>query len=131
MIAALAIAAALSSFQNVKVLKILDGDTLTVELSGEAGVFSPIGVRIQGIDSAEIHDKRPCIKKQAQLARDGLSYLLSQGKVDLNFCAKDKYFRLLCSVRVNEKYDAADYMLTRELARPYFGDKKKGWTCKP
>jgi micrococcal nuclease len=133
MIAALALAAALTNFYDVHVVKAVDGDTIKVELPGMPAVFSPIGVRIKGIDSAEIHNKRPCVRKQALLAKAAMVNLVQSGKVDLLFCESDKYYRLLCSVRIDEKIDAATYMKDRGLAKVYWGAKKsekeKDWGC--
>jgi micrococcal nuclease len=129
-LAELALAATMTSFYNVKILSVYDGDTLKAEIANVPAVFSPIGVRIKGIDAPEMHDKRPCVRKDALLAKAAMVNLVESGKVDLLFCEHDKYVRLLCSLRVDHKFDGSEFMLERGLATPYAGEKKRSWTCK-
>lgn len=129
MLKALAFSMALTNFYQVDVVKVQDGDTIQVALPNMPSVFSPIGVRIQGIDSPELHSKKPCERREAVRAKTALQSLVYSKKVDLLSCTRDKFFRLLCRISL-EKQDIAEYMLSHALARAYFGEKKSAWACR-
>lgn len=129
MINALLLAAAMTNFFNVDVIKVTDGDTIKVDIPRMPAVFSPIGVRIKGIDTAELHDKRACIRIQSQVAKAAVENLVHKTRVDLYNCEADKYMRLLCDVVVEDRIDVATYMLENNFARGYWGEKKKAFTC--
>lgn len=129
MLKALAVSLALTNFYQAKVERVIDGDTISVSLPDVPSVFSPIGVRIQGIDSPELHSKKPCERREAVRAKIALQSLVSSHRVDLLYCSRDKFFRLLCRVSV-QKQDIAEYMLSNQLARSYYGERKSGWVCK-
>lgn len=58
-----------------------------------------IAVRIRGIDTPELNDKREEIKAIAIKAKEELERLLTSGKkIVLYNLGRDKYFRLLASV---------------------------------
>lgn len=108
-----------------------DGDTVIVSVPGWPAVISPIQVRVYGIDTAELHDPRPEIRAQAELARDWLASRLPPGtSVMLRDVRRDKYFRLLASITATvdgETCDVAEEMVRRGLAKPYNGQGKKPW----
>ena len=108
-----------------------DGDTITVTVPSWPAVVSPVEVRVAGIDTAEIHDKRPKIKAMGLLARDWLVAHLKPGEpVTLRNVRRDKYFRLLADVDVTvdgEVRDLAGELIRRGLAKPYDGQGPKPW----
>lgn len=108
-----------------------DGDTVIVTVSGWPAVVSPIQVRVYGIDTAEIHDPRPDVRAQAELARDWLDGHLRPGDaVILRNVRRDKYFRLLGDIEAQvdgEQRDVASELVRRGLARPYDGQGPKPW----
>ncbi len=120
---------AMSSFQSVTVTRVLDGDTIKIELPELPDIFSRMSVRLKGIDSPEIHAKRPCERRDAVLAREAVEALTTNKRVELNFCVSDKYYRLLCFVRVGP-IDLSGYLLDKGLAAPYSGGKKQAWRCR-
>lgn len=123
-------AAFMSTFFSVQVVRVHDGDTFFVNIPRMPMVFGQeIPVRIAGIDAAEINSKRPCEKEAARKARFHLEALLMAGPVDLH-CERDKYFRLLCRVIVDQTFDVADSLIFMGLARPYAGGKRKPWLCR-
>jgi endonuclease YncB( thermonuclease family) len=127
----LILAAVLSSFNNVQVTRVYDGDTFMVNLPAQAPVFGEnISVRILGIDTPEILDERPCARKAAQEARDALSGLMKGSVVDLVNCQRDKYFRLACEVHLDGWMDAGEVLLFMNLAVPYDGGTKPKWYCR-
>ncbi len=96
-----------------------------------SAVVSPIQVRVAGIDTAEIHDKRPEIKAMGLLARDWVAEHLRPGEaVTLRHVRRDKYFRLLADLDVTvdgEVRDLATELIRRGLAKPYTGQGPKPW----
>lgn len=126
----LILAAALTTFQNVEVTRVYDGDTFFVNLPGQAPVFGEnISVRILGIDTAEMIDPRICARKSAEEAKAALQGLLKGSVVSLS-CQRDKYFRLGCHVLLDGWMDAAEVMLSMNLAVPYDGGTKPKWRCR-
>lgn len=123
-------ATVLSSFVNVQVTKVHDGDTFTITIPNIPPVLGyQLPVRINGIDTAEITDERKCARDAAIVARDHLLGLLRSGQVDVLDCERDKFFRLRCRVVVDESQDVADNLLALGLARPYSGEARAPWNC--
>ncbi len=100
--------------EKVKVLRVVDGDTIKVLLNGKKE-----RVRILGINSLELTTN----SKLALLAKQELEKLLKNQKVDLHInplAKKDKYKRLLAKVYVSSnKTWVEGYMLKNGLAVAY------------
>lgn len=110
---------------DFEVVKVRDGDTFIINIPNIPSVFgSGIAVRIRGIDTPELNDKRENIKQIAEAAKAELSKLLtSDKKIILYNLGRDKYFRLLASVKVDD-IDVSDYLIKKGLAKKYSGGKK-------
>ena len=110
---------------NFTVIKVRDGDTFVINIENVPDIFGKeIAVRIRGIDTPELNDKREEIKSIAIKAKEELEKLLtSREKVILYNLGRDKYFRLLASVKVGN-VDIAEYLIKRGLAKEYDGGKK-------
>ena len=106
-------------------MKVRDGDTFVINVKNIPDVFGEeIAVRIRGIDTPELNDERDEIQKISIQAKEELERLLYSGeKVVLYDLGRDKYFRLLASVKVGD-IDIAEYMIERGLAKEYDGGKK-------
>lgn len=115
-----------NNFCNVKVSKIYDGDTITVDLPNVPPVFGKaIGVRILGIDTAEIRGKSECEKRAARTARKLVENLIKSAKqVDILNVQRDKYFRILGDVSIDGKL-VKETLLKNNLAVSYFGKTKE------
>ena len=97
-----------------------DGDTCRVALPGLPDVFATMGVRLRGIDAAELRGAQcPLEKCLAVDARDKLVSMVVGRNATLDNCAPDKYFRLLCDVSVDGE-DVGGIAPGR-LAVPYNG----------
>jgi micrococcal nuclease len=130
MIPALVLTALLSNFPGVEVSRVIDGDTFIVNLPGEPEVFGrELPVRLSGINTAEIRDKRACAKRDAEAAKKLLEKLVMGQKVKLFDCGRDKFFRLLCSAEVQPGADVSETMIALQKAVPYYGDTKEVWNC--
>ena len=111
-------------FGPVEIVKIYDGDTITVELSSDyPAVFAhKLGVRVYGIDTPEMRGKTPCEKKKALEARDLVRAMV--GPVNLYGCTRGKYFRIVCMVLIGGK-SVAQELIEQNLAVPYYGKTKQ------
>ncbi len=110
------------------VKRVHDGDTFIVDIANVHPIIGQdISVRIHGIDSPEITDKREEIHSLAFKARDYVKERLQNAKsIELNNVQRDKYFRLLADVRVDGA-DLASELLAKNLAKPYKGKTKPTW----
>lgn len=110
------------------VLSIHDGDTFT----GSINSFPPIvgqriSIRIDGIDTPEMTDKRPNIKQKAQQAKQYTVQRLREGKkIELKNMKRDKYFRILAVVIV-DGVSLGDELIEKGYAKKYDGVTKEQW----
>lgn len=111
---------------DFEVVKVRDGDTFVINISNIPDVFgSEIAVRIRGIDTPEKNDSRENIKKIALEAKNELERLLLSAKnIELYDLGRDKYFRLLASVKA-DGIDVGQYLIRKGLAKKYNGGKKQ------
>lgn len=121
-----------TSFSCVKVVEVYDGDSIFIDLPGLHPLFGKrMGVRILGIDTPEVKTKDSCEKKKGIEAKDYLTKIIASAKrIDIIDVQKDKYFRILGTVKA-DGLSVADELIKQRLAYPYFGEKKvkRNW-CK-
>lgn len=112
--------------KDFSIVKVRDGDTFVINTPNVPDVFGDeIAIRIRGIDTPEKRDNREEIKALAYKAQEELEKLLMSGeKVILYNLGRDKYFRLLASVKVGN-IDVAKYMIEKGLAKKYDGGRKQ------
>lgn len=116
-------------YKNVKLLKVTDGDTITVDLPcGEPLFCMAMPVRLKGVDTPELRGKCEAEKEQASAAKAYLTRLLAGKSIGLIDCERGKYFRIACKVYVNEQ-DVAFLLIKQGLGRPYDGKSKKESWC--
>ena len=117
-----------NNFKKVKLVSVYDGDTFKVNLPCKKEVFcKEISVRVKGIDTPEIKIRNIEQKGIAFNAKDFTGRLLSDGKINLKNCIRDKYFRLLCDVfiiKAKEEINFAKELLSSGLAVKYDGKTK-------
>lgn len=109
-----------------KVIKVYDGDTITIASKYPGAENSPMyrfSVRLNGIDSAEIKGKTFAEKERAILARDALSKMILNKIVTLKNLSTEKYGRLLAEVYLDDLHLNA-WMLEHNYAVPYDGGTK-------
>ena len=118
------------TFKNVEVVKVYDGDTITVNLSKQyPDLFAKkLGVRINGIDTPEIRGKCPKEKALAIEARDLVQMMIDHSsKVDLLNAKRGKYFRIVADVEIDGR-SVSEFLLEKGLAVRYDGGTKvKDW----
>jgi micrococcal nuclease len=108
-----------------KVIKVYDGDTITIasKLPNTETPIYRFSVRLNGIDSAEIHGKTQNEKKHAIVARDKLHELIYGKMVHLKNISTEKYGRMLADVYLDNIH-VNQWMLENKLAIPYDGGTK-------
>ncbi len=106
-----------------------DGDTCRVSLPDLPDVFATMGVRLRGIDAAELRGAQCPLEKCLALdARDKLVSIVVGRNATLDDCAPDKYFRLLCDVSVDGE-DVGGKLLRGGYAVRYTGRGPKHDWC--
>jgi micrococcal nuclease len=115
-----------------KVIKVYDGDTITIA-SRVPGLYnSPIykfSVRLNGIDTPEMKGKNEEEKEIAVKARDALSGRIMGEEVRLENVQTEKYGRLLCDVYLGYCH-LNKWMIDERYALKYDGGTKvipKSW----
>lgn len=117
-----------ASLLLISVLSVHDGDTLTVNLPCDLPIAcEKMPIRLNGIDTPEMTDKRPDIKTLAIRARERVKALVSDPhKVELRILGRDKYFRLDAEL-FSDGVSVAETLKAEGLAKPYNGTGPKPW----
>lgn len=112
-------------FNDVSVASVYDGDTFKINLNCSLAVYcEKVPVRVLGVDCPEIKGKTEKEKQLAQKAKAFTKRFLEQGPISLENCGRDKYFRLLCSVKNANGQNLADELIKHNLGYRYYGGKK-------
>lgn len=111
---------------EVTVLEVHDGDTIKIYVPNWPEIFSTILVRVNGIDTPELMDQRPEIQVLALKAKAETTKLLTDHKITITKIKRDKYFRLLATVKY-DGIDLADTLVSEGLAKKYNGRGPKPW----
>lgn len=112
------------------VIGIYDGDTFYIRMPGLPPELSRIGVRVRGIDTAEMRGKCDFERRTANGAKAYTTRMLklSGNKVVLLGLKWDKYGgRVDADVYLMNGQRLADLMIMQNYARPYQGGKRAGW----
>ena len=115
---------------EVDVIRVLDGDTVEVDVDLWPGLRQRVKVRLNGINAPEIHTRRRCEKEAGIRAKDRLAELLVQaGQVELVDVALGKYSGRVLGRLVADGEDVAERLLAEGLVRPYSGGRREPWPC--
>jgi len=120
-----------------KALRIIDGDTIAINIQKESPLIQKLGliVRIKGIDAPERGSKAKCEKEkikaeEAQKFVNELIGVIGEKELLLSEVKNDKYGgRIVAVVKVGG-VDIAKALLNRGLAVPYTGEGQKPNWCK-
>ena len=113
------------ALQNVSVVSVYDGDTFKINLNCSLAVYcEKMPVRVLGVNCPEIKGKTEKEKKLAQQAKAFTKNFLDNGPISLTDCSRDKYFRLLCTVKNAQGQNLADELIKHNLGYAYDGGKK-------
>lgn len=112
----------------VTIESVYDGDTFYCTIPDVHPVFGKhIGVRVYGIDCPELRTKDEEEKFHAKESKKFAEEILLGKTVTLKNPQRDKYFRLLSSVKLESGEDYSQKIIAAKLARPYFGEQKEKW----
>lgn len=112
----------------VEVLRVLDGDTISVKARVWIGSDVETSVRIEGIDAPEIKGKCEKERSMAEAARQEVARLLGGGNVSIYNIRLEKYAgRVMAQIQTADGINIGKHMVEKGFARPYHGDKRKPW----
>ena len=113
---------------SCKVERVYDGDTIIVSIANIPPVFGEfISVRLARVDTPELHGACQSERDTAQKAKQFVIEQIPKDKIiELRDVKRDKYFRLLAEVYVNDN-NLSDMLLNENLAKLYDGSKKPNW----
>jgi micrococcal nuclease len=109
---------------QAKILKVYDGDTITIALCPFQTDIWKFNVRLLGYNSAEIKSKNPDEKAKALQARDFLQSLILNKIVEIDITGGDKYGRLLGVIGCDGK-NINELMIQKGHGKPYDGKGPK------
>ena len=109
-----------------RVVKIYDGDTITIaaKLPYSSSPLYRFSVRLNGIDTPELHTKNLEEKEMAEKARDALKMQIMNKEVELKNTTTEKYGRLLADVYCDSFY-VNEWLVNERFAVKYDGGTKK------
>lgn len=113
------------------ITEVYDGDTMYITEKSCPPVFcTHIGVRLNGIDTPEMHGACQLEKDKALKAKQYLANAIKQGSVvELRNTTREKYGRLLGDLYIDGQ-PIGDQMVANGLAVSYHGEKKVTDWCK-
>lgn len=114
---------------KAKVVKVIDGDTLDLDIDLGFDIWHSIRVRLFGVDTPETRSSNIEEKQAGTLAKEYVKKWLDTNGYDImiqTFKAKtEKYGRILADVYDKGSSKCLNTELIAEnLAKPYFGGKK-------
>ena len=116
-----------------KVTRVVDGDTIDVNLDLGFSIWHLARVRMLGIDTPESRTRNLEEKAMGLASKARLKELLKGKKIEIE-CSKEKgkFGRVLGIVWATDKegnrIDCNSQLCIEGHARPYYGGKKKAWT---
>lgn len=112
-----------------EVVSIYDGDTLFVTARPWPGMAITTGVRLRGIDTAELRGDCDRERALAVAARDRLAELVGD-RVVLRHVERGKYAdRVVADVILPDGRSAAAVLLAEGIGRPYDGRSRRESWC--
>ena len=118
-----------------KVTRVVDGDTIDVEVDLGFDIIHRARVRMMGIDTPESRTRNKAEKVLGLASKARLKELLANRRVKLETSkeGKGKFGRILATVWTSDKKGVEEYLNINEKlieeghARPYFGGSKVPW----
>ena len=111
---------------QARVVRVVDGDSLIVQVGLWFGQSVIEHVRIAGIDAPEMKGRCPIEIEAARAARQYLAGLVGGGVVELRDVRREKYGRALARV-VAGGVDISSRMIEAGHARSYGGGRRLSW----
>lgn len=121
----------LFTFNNVKLNRIIDGDTIEVDIDlGFNLTKEKVVVRLANINTPESRTRNLQEKKAGLKVKIHLCKMINEkGISSIGSLELDKFGRLLGIVYLNDMEQSInDYLLGRGLANPYYGGTKESFS---
>lgn len=106
---------------NAKVVRVVDGDTIDVEIDLGFDIWHKTRLRLTGIDTPEVNTEI------GRKARDYVKAALEGQMVVITTTKPDKYGRYLAEIFVNENSFNKN-LIDIGMAKVYTGGKRESWT---
>lgn len=111
-----------------EVLRVIDGDTVSVRVQVWIGQDIETLVRVAGIDTPELKGKCAAERQKAMTAKQKVMRFLADNKVSLRNITLEKYAgRVKADIHASNGQSLAQYMIAQGVARPYGGEKRQSW----
>ena len=111
---------------KAELLKVVDGDTVDMNVDMGFNVRIKQRMRLYGIDTAELRDKDEDKRKKALKAKDYVCELLKLNQsYEIETYKEDKYGRLLVKIYLNEEETLNEMLLKIGLAEFYMKRENK------
>tara|TARA_B110000263_G_scaffold163601_1_gene142442 strand:+ start:1074 stop:1427 length:354 start_codon:yes stop_codon:yes gene_type:complete len=112
---------------NCTLIRVIDGDTIDVNIDLGFNIWHKGRIRMAGIDTPESRTRNKEEKVLGLAAKSRLKELLKKKKLSIN-CTKEKgkFGRILADVLAND-ININKQLMDEGHARPYQGGKKLPW----
>jgi endonuclease YncB( thermonuclease family) len=110
-----------------EVVRVIDGDTITVRAQIWIGQEVTTNVRLAGINAPELHGACPHERELAEAARRFLARRLEGRPVRLRHVTIDKYGGRVVARVEDAGGDVAAALLAADLVTPYDGGARQSW----
>jgi endonuclease YncB( thermonuclease family) len=108
--------------------EVIDGDSLRVRARIWLGQELQVEVRLNGVDTAEMHARCDRERELATSARELLQQAVGQRRVLLRNIREDKYAgRVIADVADEQGNSLSAALLKAKLARVYHGGRRDSW----
>lgn len=127
------------NFTEAKVLKVYDGDSLTIGAYYDGG-FKKFNVRIFGIDCDELKGGNSITRENGVRAKKYVEKLVLNKIINIDVLnnkiidgkkLREKFGRLLAKITTPDGQDLGDELFIAGLARRYYGGKKENTPLDP
>lgn len=110
-----------------KVVRVVDGDTIDVNIDLGFNIWHKGRVRLAGIDTPESRTRNKAEKVLGLASKARLKEILKGQKVSI-LCTKEKgkFGRILAEIMIDDR-NVNKQLMEEGHARPYFGGKKVPW----
>jgi micrococcal nuclease len=108
---------------NAKVTNVVDGDTIDVQIDLGFSIFINQRIRLNGINTPEIHSTNENEKSKGILAKLRLKELVDGKDIKLITIKKEKFGRMLGIIYINDQ-DINAQLIKEGLGISYFGEKR-------
>ena len=105
---------------NAKLLNVVDGDTVDMDIDVGFNVKIKQRMRLKGINTPELHSQDLELRSKAIVAKEFVSATLIVGtSYVINTYKEDKYGRLLVDIYIKDSTTLNELLLTKGLAVPF------------